>query len=152
MLLVSVDGASGPGADREWTCSVPAEQGHGRTLRADVREWLLSLGSDAGRIDDVLLVLSELFSNAVRATVGQANVSVTVTVTPQAGSLDEVTVAVANVGKAFELSSLKPPAPDREGGRGLAIASSLGSVRVLRNSKRTVVECALDGPGPDPRR
>ena len=59
---MNVDGASGPvGAEREWTCSVPAEQGQGRTLRADVREWMLSVGSDEDRIDDVLLVLSELF-------------------------------------------------------------------------------------------
>ena len=142
---MSVDGADGSvGAEREWTRSVAAEQGHGRTLRADVRQWLLSVGSDEGRIDDVLLVLSELFSNAVRATVGQANVSVTVT--RQAGSPDEVTVAVANVGEPFDLSTLSPPAPEREGGRGLAIASSLGSVRVLRHAKRTVVECALAGP------
>ena len=92
-----------------------------------------SIGRDQS--EDVLLVLSELFSNAVNATSGSDPIDVQLSGTPPGG----LEVTVTNTGRAFDIDRIPSPTLDRRGGRGLAIAQAIGSVDVRHRQGRTTV-------------
>ena len=89
--------------------------------------------------EDVLLVLSELFSNAVNATSGGDAIDVRLSGAPA----DGLEVTVTNTGLAFDLARVPAPTLDRRGGRGLAIAQAIGSVDVRHRQGRTTVIVAI---------
>ena len=89
----------------------------------------------ADTIEDVLLVLSELFSNAVTAS--RTGAVVDVHLTSRADG--EIQVSVMNTGLAFDLERVPAPTLDRRGGRGLAIAQAIGSLHVRHRDGRTMV-------------
>ncbi len=120
------------------TISIAADYGAGSRVRKSARTWLDTQSVTPEDRDDILLVVSELFSNAVRASDGFSKVDVTLS-----RGTGSVVVEVANSGKSFELDTVRAPTPDREGGRGLAIAATLGTLRVHRRDRHTVVECLL---------
>ena len=96
-------------------------------------------GVGGGKLEDVLLVLSELFSNAVKATSGTHSIDVQLNGT----AADGVEVNVTNTGLAFDLDRVPAPTLDRRGGRGLAIAQAIGSVHVRHSEGRTTVVVAI---------
>ena len=120
------------------TISIAPDYGAGSRVRKSARTWLEAQNVTPEDRDDILLVLSELFSNAVRASDGFSDVDVSLS--RASGS---VVVEVVNSGQAFELDTVRAPTPEREGGRGLAIAAALGTLQVHRRDRHTVVECLL---------
>ena len=120
------------------TISIAADYGAGSRVRRSARTWLDAQDVTPEDRDDILLVLSELFANAVRASDGFSEVDVSLS----RGS-GSVVVEVVNSGQAFELDTVRLPTPDRAGGRGLAIAAALGTLQVHRRDRHTVVECLL---------
>ena len=125
--------------------SIQADNANGPMVRAAARDWLRASGVARDALEDVLLVLSELFSNAVNASRGDDDVLVHL-----AASADrEIRVAVTNTGLAFDLDRVPAPTLDRRGGRGLAIARAIGSVDVRHRSGRTTVavDIAVEAAG-----
>lgn len=89
--------------------------------RRHARRLLVERGSDPHLVDDALLVLSELVTNAVRLP-GSTRVSVTVDARPGRVRLevgDEVADAVPHV--------VRERSPDRAGGLGLRIVEELAA-------------------------
>lgn len=84
--------------------------------------------------DDIVLVASELFSNAVRATIGDKQIMAGV-----ARLEDKAVVRVVNEGPGFDPDSLPAPNPDRPGGRGIWLAKALGTLGVTQRQTTTVV-------------
>lgn len=84
--------------------------------RAFVRHTLAGWG--VGRVDDVVLIASELFTNAVLHGGGDVDVTLSV-----AG--DRVRLEVADGGGAAVPSEARRPTPDAVTGRGLAIVDAL---------------------------
>jgi anti-sigma regulatory factor (Ser/Thr protein kinase) len=105
-----------------------------RVLRAKIREWCSAEGYPDPYIDDVLLVASELFSNAVHASVGNASISVGVARHP-----DGALVRMTNVGPGFDPERVPVPHPDRVGGRGIWLAKTLGTLGVTQRQSKTIV-------------
>lgn len=117
----------------------PLDDGQARLLRGEIREWCAGQGISQPLCEDVSLLASELFSNAVRASTGASSIDVRVALGPGA-----LTVAVRNFGAGFDLASLPGPGPTRSGGRGIAIARLLGSVTVDQAGELTTVSVVLD--------
>jgi anti-sigma regulatory factor (Ser/Thr protein kinase) len=84
-------------------------------------------------LDDVLLVLSELFTNAVEASVPDETVSVCVELTDPC-----VLVSVSNVGASFE-PAYRMASSAQVGGRGLGIVRALGHTSVVHSAGVTTV-------------
>jgi anti-sigma regulatory factor (Ser/Thr protein kinase) len=126
--------------------SLPPEQDQGRSIRVELRDWMSSVPIDQGVAEDVLLVVSELFSNAVLATEDGAPVVVTVNVI-DAG----LEVVVTNQGTRFDLAQLEVPAATQQRGRGLAIAQKLGTVVVEHVHYQTSVKVRLAAGAPPAR-
>lgn len=99
-------------------------------------------GVSRDQSEDVLLVLSELFSNAVNAASGGDAIDVRLS----GARADDLEVTVTNTGLAFDLDRVPAPTLDRRGGRGLAIAQAIGSVHVRHRQGRTTVEVAIAHP------
>jgi anti-sigma regulatory factor (Ser/Thr protein kinase) len=110
------------------------ENDQSRVLRARLREWCSDEGLPEPQVDDLVLVASELFSNAVRATVGEA--PITAGFERQA---DGTLVRMVNEGSGFDPAQVAPPAPDRVGGRGISIAKALGTLAVAQRRTTTTV-------------
>ncbi len=105
-----------------------------RVLRDRLRAWCSDEGYSEPLADDLLLVASELFSNAVRATVGEA--SITAGIERRAsGTL----VRMVNEGPGFDLANVLAPTADRAGGRGVSIAKALGTIEVAQRRTTTTV-------------
>jgi anti-sigma regulatory factor (Ser/Thr protein kinase) len=85
------------------------------------------------QIDDAVLITSELFTNAVHATVDDEQVSVSVTL-----SDDDIVVRVSNRGPTFDLPST-PAQPTDEGGRGLEMARLIGETTISHEEGITTV-------------
>ena len=115
--------------------SIKANNANGTALRASARGWMRTQKVRADTIEDGLLVLSELFSNAVTASRAGAVVDVHLT----SGADGEIQVSVTNTGLAFDLERVPAPTLDRRGGRGLAIAQAIGSLHVRHRDGRTMV-------------
>ena len=110
------------------------ENDKGSVLRDRLRAWCSDEGYAETLADDLLLVASELFSNAVRATVGAA--SITVDFERRAGG---TLVQVVNEGPGFDLANVPAPTADRPGGRGVSITQALGTMAVAQHRTTTTV-------------
>jgi anti-sigma regulatory factor (Ser/Thr protein kinase) len=86
----------------------------------------------------VLLVVSELFSNAVDATDDMSEVSVRIK-----SERKVLSIAVSNHGRAFELINVPAPLENQKRGRGLALAQQLGTVSVENADKQTTVKVEM---------
>ena len=115
--------------------SIEADNAKGTSLRTSAREWMQAAEVRADTIEDGLLVLSELFSNAVTASRAGDVVEVRLT----SGVHGQIQVSVTNTGLAFDLERVPAPTLDRRGGRGLAIAQAIGSLNVRHRDGRTMV-------------
>ena len=116
---------------------VPAERGRERdmVIRPCVAEHSASPGTT---VIDVLLAMSEMFSNAVGATSTRADV--TVRLSMRSGG---VTVKVFNIGPPF-IAEAHHRDVNCERGRGLGIVSSLGSMKVSCSSGRELPATRVD--------
>jgi len=115
-------------------------------LRSRMRRWMTGAGVPPGDAsDDALLVASELFSNAVRASSGMSGVDVRLHLEP-GGLLLEV----ANMGAGFDPDGVMAPVADRPGGRGIAIAKTLGRLSIDQKGGRTSVSVLLVACRADP--
>lgn len=110
------------------------DHGQSRVLRAKIREWGLAEGYSDLYVDDVMLVASELFSNAVQATTGDASITVALARHP-----DGALVRMTNEGPGFDPERVPAPYPDRVGGRGIWLAKALGTLGVTQRQSKTIV-------------
>jgi anti-sigma regulatory factor (Ser/Thr protein kinase) len=116
----------------------------GRTLRLEVRDWCTAESLSTNLCEDTLLTVSELFSNAARASVDEHEVLIRV-----AATRDNLTIEVENTGPGFDLASLKMPSPTQHGGRGVAITQMFGSVNVEQQGHQTTVRVQITREGAD---
>lgn len=100
-------------------------------VRRQVRWFVEAFGVAVPTADDVLLVVSELVTNALRHT--GDGCSVVVCVTDDAVEVD--------VHDDLRTWSVHPPDPD--GGRGLAIVRAVGDLHVRIGSTGKVVSCRV---------
>jgi anti-sigma regulatory factor (Ser/Thr protein kinase) len=113
---------------------------------SDARAQALTMCADLGQItlvDDVLLVVSELVTNALRHGSGQITLTLEVD-----GELVVVTVGDEGPGRPRVLDPVERGA---EGGRGLALVAAVGQdwgVRPTADGGK-VVWCVLAPPGAD---
>jgi anti-sigma regulatory factor (Ser/Thr protein kinase) len=122
--------------------SLPCDDTQARYLRDQIRLWNDDVHLAEPQLEDVLLVASELLSNAVRAAPHETMIDVRV-----AYSSSGVSVQTTNTGSGFDLDA--PPASRQQhGGRGIAIMRALGTVTVEQVSDQTVVTVALRSPLP----
>lgn len=113
---------------------LPPDHDQSRVLRAKIREWCAVEGLAEPVSDDLVLVASELFSNAVRATVGGSPITAGVERRSE-GAL----VRMTNHGPGFDPDSVPAPSPDRAGGRGIFLAKALGTIAVAQRLSQTIV-------------
>ncbi len=113
---------------------LPPDNEQSRVLRAKIREWGSAEGYPDPFVDDVLLVASELFSNAVRATVGRATITAGIE-----RKSDGAVVTMTNEGPGFDPDVIPAPNPDRAGGRGIWLAKALGALKVTQQRSTTTV-------------
>ena len=122
--------------------SIAADDAECAGLRASARTWMEANGLGRDAREDVLLVISELFSNAVNAVKAVSGTDA-IEVHLHAASAGGLEVTVTNTGSAFDLDRVPAPTIDRRGGRGLAIAQAIGSVQVRHTEGRTTVAVAI---------
>jgi anti-sigma regulatory factor (Ser/Thr protein kinase) len=110
-------------------------------VRHDVDTALEQVGVPRAAIEDALLVLSELGTNAMHA-VGYDDEIVVRLGVERAG---DVIVEVEDPGSGFRLSqALRLPATDEEHGRGLSIVCLLADETTVRRKRRhTIVRATL---------
>ncbi len=113
---------------------LPPDHDQNRVLRAKIREWCSTEGFAGELSDDVVLVASELFSNAVRATVGEEPITAELE-----RHANGALVRMMNEGPGFDPDSLPAPDPARGGGRGIWVAKALGTVAVAQRKTKTIV-------------
>jgi anti-sigma regulatory factor (Ser/Thr protein kinase) len=143
------------GRDTTGTCAWDAVIAAGPTAPADARRWARWLADvvDPGRLDDAMLMLSELVTNAVLHSGRPAGAPIHLS-----GRLagDRVRIGVCDCGRGFEMTC--PPELPRDaspGGRGLWIVNRLAD-RLLVDAAcgRVVVELTRRGgparPSADP--
>jgi anti-sigma regulatory factor (Ser/Thr protein kinase) len=116
----------------------PADDEHGHTLRAEVRAWCGTAALSPELCEDALLTVSELFSNAARASLSGHDVFVRIVATT-----GDLSIEVENTGLGFDLASLPQPSPTQRGGRGMAIAQVLGEVAVEQRGRQTTVRVQI---------
>ena len=103
-------------------------------MRSAIRDWFSGSSSHEACVDDVILVATELFANAVRASAKRADIEMHLR-----AEADHVVIAITNSGAGFDLAAIPPPDPRTPGGRGLAIAQAVGDVSVIHGEGRTTV-------------
>jgi anti-sigma regulatory factor (Ser/Thr protein kinase) len=117
-----------------------------RALRHEVSAYLRRHSDPYSDLDGADLVVSELLANVARHAAGPAWVSIS-------WSGRQPVIMVRDLGPGFTLTSLEPPPPDSEGGRGLVIASRLAgglAVAAGRAGGSTVTAVLpVDRPGTD---
>lgn len=118
----------------ELELQLPPDHGQSRVLREKIREWGSVEGYPDLYVDDVVLVASELFSNAVHATTGDSSIIVGL-----ARHLDGALVSMTNEGPGFDPELVPAPNPDRVGGRGIWLAKALGTLGVTQRQSKTIV-------------
>lgn len=116
----------------------PPNDEYGRTLRSEVRSWCAIEELSPDLCEDTLLTVSELFSNAARASLSEHDVLIRVALTRS-----KLTIEVENTGPGFDLASLPPPSPTQRGGRGVAIAQMFGVVAVEQQDQQTTVRVQI---------
>lgn len=112
----------------------PADDHYGHALRSEVRTWCGTELLPSDLCEDTLLTLSELFSNAARASAPGHDIAIRV-----AATANELSIEVENTGPGFDLAALPQPSPTQRGGRGIAIAQVLGTVAVEQRGLKTIV-------------
>ena len=117
---------------------LPPDHDQSRVLRARIREWCSAEGYPDPYVDDVVIVASELFSNAVQATIGDASITVGLA-RRQEGAL----VRIVNEGPGFDPESVSAPRTDLAGGRGIWLAKSLGTLGVTQHQSKTIVSVVV---------
>lgn len=113
-------------------------------MRSEFGHWLQSLGVQGERLDDLLVVVSELGANAVRESASDAELP-TITATCGDGTIElEVTNEVDE--RSHEpADSWDLDDPLRAGGRGLLLVSALvDDVDVAVEGRRLSVRCTVD--------
>jgi anti-sigma regulatory factor (Ser/Thr protein kinase) len=118
--------------------TLPANDKYGRTLRSEVRTWCGTEQLSADLCEDTILTVSELFSNAARASFDEHDVFIRIAATG-----NNLTIEVENTGPGFDLSSLPQPTPTQRGGRGMAIAQVFGNVAVEQRGQQTTVRVQM---------
>ena len=113
---------------------LPPDHDQSGVLRAKIREWASAEGYPEPYVDDVVLIASELFSNAVRATVSGAPITAGIE-----RRSDGAIVRMINEGPGFDPDVIPAPHPDRAGGRGIWLAKALGTLGVTQNRSKTIV-------------
>lgn len=110
-------------------------------VRHEVGERLETEGVPHPRVEDALLVLSELGTNAMHAAGYGEDIAVRVAV-DERGDVD---IEVEDPGAGFRLSEgLRLPARDEEHGRGLSIVCLLADETTVRRHRRhTVVHARI---------
>ena len=109
-----------------------------RDLRDTVRAWCSNEGYPESYVDDVVLVASELFSNAVRATVSDSWIVAAVE-----RRFDKALVRMTNEGTGFDPDELVDPNVNIGGGRGIWLAKALGELGVTQRHTQTIVTVVL---------
>lgn len=110
-------------------------------MRRMVSDQLQARDMEASVVDDLLLVVSELCTNAIQATAdGPDPIVVRVDLTHEA-----VAVEVANVGASFLVLPVSPqPSAEAERGRGLDIVRSLADAVTLHHKDgRSIVRAVI---------
>ena len=104
-------------------------------MRRSLRRWL-ERHEVADNLDELVLVASELTTNAIQASAQPSDpVSVRVAVDG-----DLLVVAVANIGPLFVLPPVAPREPEAVSGRGLVIVQSLTErMQISRDGRKVVV-------------
>ena len=128
-----------------WTTDVVDKPAILAAMRHSLRRWLERLGVQAD-LDELILVASELTTNAIEATrVPSDSIGVRAQIEG-----DRLVMAVANVGPVFVLPSTLPRDPTVARGRGLVIVRSLtDNVQVSQDGPNVVVSAwrRLQPPG-----
>ncbi len=119
----------------------PPNDSNARYVRDEIREWAIVGALDNELLNDTLLVASELFSNAVRASTG-ATIYVNITLTN--GS---VTVDVTNQGRGFDMNLLPTPNLESSGGRGVMMIRRLGDLTVQQTGRDTKASVVMRSVG-----
>ncbi|MEY2425378.1 MAG: hypothetical protein QOI61_950 [Actinomycetota bacterium] len=108
-------------------------------VRHDVAEVLDEEGVSSDRIEDTLLVLSELGTNAIHASGYGDEVAVRLDMDRRG----DVFVEVEDAGAGFRLSEqLRLPEPDDEHGRGLSIVCLVADETSVKRRKRHTIVTA----------
>ena len=110
----------------------------GRHIRSAIHAWFEAEGLPEQTEADAELIATELLSNAIAASPIDAEIEIRL-VSDDTGVL----VETVNSGPGFDPRVLKRVADDHLGGRGIAIASALGTVSVLQKGDRTTVRVFL---------
>lgn len=122
---------------RSFRLRLTSDQREGAVARRVARAALVGDGADEAEVSDVELVTSELFSNAVKASNDDTDVSVDVTLDDSS-----VLVSVSNQGDEFELVRDRAEVTGI-GGRGLEIARAVGDTKVSHDHGLTTVSVAI---------
>lgn len=117
---------------------LPSNNDQSTVLRERLRAWCALHNCSRDLSDDVQLVASELFSNAVRATTDGSPVAMVVTLRGEWLDLEMI-----NQGPRFDPDSLPVALPDGRGGRGIAIARAVGEMTVTHNGGLTTVRVTI---------
>jgi len=123
--------------------NLPASTASISSARHEAGRWLASAGASAEDSQDVTLVVSELVTNAVRASAADDSVQLELAATD-----DGWAITVRDRGEGFEPATPElPDDPLSIGGRGLAVVSTLaGPLSVERDAQGwNVVRTALLG-------
>jgi len=134
---IAGDAATAPGV----TWMLPATPSSIRPARQQTSDWLAAAGASTAESRDAALVVSELFTNAVRASKPQDRVRVELASTAAGWA-----ISVADLGEVFSpLTRDAAHGPLAVGGRGLHVVSSVaGPVTVHRDPQGwTVVRAVL---------
>jgi anti-sigma regulatory factor (Ser/Thr protein kinase) len=110
----------------------------GAAMRAAIHQWCAADSVSEELADNIVLIASELFTNAVKATTDGSLIRASVE-RNDAGVL----ITVANCGPGFDPSLLAVPSPEVAGGRGIAISKAIGKVSVSQEQSTTIVTVAL---------
>lgn len=125
----------------DFVVKLPPNDMHGFVLRNHIRLWLADRQFSEEFCGDVLLVASELFSNAVQAIDDESDIEIHLML--RSGI---VNIAVSNHGEGFDPGSLLPPTPNQLRGRGIELSRSLGALMVEQANHRTTVQVAMNQP------
>jgi len=138
LLMRRIDGETRKNAESSW--AAPAGRLNLKAAREHIRHWL---GPDHERADDVLLVVTELLTNAREAA--EANDEITLSAASWANTIE---VAITNPGLPFSVTPTMPDSQQHRG-RGLAIASALADIAVTSANGMTTVWATFRGPAID---
>ncbi|MEN3273100.1 MAG: hypothetical protein V7636_1861 [Actinomycetota bacterium] len=127
-------------SDRSFDRRYPAEAASVSTARAGVREWLEAHALVPRRVDDLLVAMTELATNAVRGA--RTAIQVRAWTTP-----DAVWIEVIDDGAGFDPSiphSARDLDPLAERGRGLFLVATLADECTIESGPNgTIVRCAV---------